>query len=55
MRTGINGGGASAVSSGESPLMWHCFWPPSLLVASTLTGALRNKTVLVSRRLNLCL
>ena len=27
---GIGGDGASAVGSGESPLMWHRFRPPSL-------------------------
>ena len=40
MRTGIGGDGASAVGSGESPLMWHRFRPPSLEVAPTLMGAL---------------
>ena len=30
VRTGINGVGVSAIGSGESPLMWHHFWPPNL-------------------------
>ena len=30
VRTGIDGVGVSAVGSGESPLMWHRFWPPNL-------------------------
>ena len=55
MRTGIGGDGASAVGSGESPLMWHRFRPPSLEVALTLMGALRLRVVSVSRRLNLYL
>ena len=30
VRTGIDGVGVSAVSSEESPLMWHGFRPPNL-------------------------
>ena len=30
VRTGIDGVGVSGVGSGESPLMWHYFWPPNL-------------------------
>ena len=30
VRMGIDGVGVSAVGSGESPLMWHCFRPPNL-------------------------
>ena len=30
MRMGIDGVGVSPVGSGESPLMWHHFQPPSL-------------------------
>ena len=30
VRTGIDGVGVSAIGSGESPLMWHRFWPPNL-------------------------
>ena len=51
MRMGIDGVGVSAVGSGESPLMWHCFRPPNLKVASALTGALTNKFVLMSQQL----
>ena len=30
VRTGIDGVGVSAISLGESPLMWHHFQPPNL-------------------------
>ena len=49
VRMGLDGVGVSAINSGESPLMWHCFRPPNLLVASALTGALTNRVVLVSQ------
>ena len=30
VRMGIDGVGVSAIGLGESPLMWHRFWPPTL-------------------------
>ena len=30
VRMGIDDVGVSAVCLGESPLMWHRFWPPNL-------------------------
>ena len=54
MRVGVDGVGVSAIGLGESPLMWHRFWLPNLLVALALTGALINRVALVSQRPGFC-
>ena len=48
VRRGIDGVKVSDIGLGESLLMWHHLRPPSPEIASTLTGALINKVVLVS-------